>query len=131
MFLDLSSAACGNITCPRRVICDRVTALVGYICDGTIGLLQRRHVLMDLIKYIGKASNSLEDVESGLIHSAQNVYTEYPDTKRDEWQTKTLPALKIVPLTILEKMSGLSRRMITKVVLAESPPLSRLKPPSE
>jgi hypothetical protein len=27
----------------------------------------------------GKESNSLEEGESGLIHSAQNVYTEYPD----------------------------------------------------
>jgi hypothetical protein len=81
----------------------------------TTGLLQRRHVQMALIKYIGKESNNLEDVESGLIHSAQNVYTEYPDVKRDEWQTRILPALKIVPLGVLMKMSGRSRRMLTKV----------------
>jgi hypothetical protein len=41
----------------------------------TIGLLQRRHVRIDEIKYIGKESNSLEEFEAGLIHSAQNVYT--------------------------------------------------------
>ncbi len=37
----------------------------------TVGLLQRRHVRIDQIKYIGKESNSLEEVESGLIHSSR------------------------------------------------------------
>src|SRR5712692_8448626 len=80
----------------------------------TIGLLQRRHIRVERIKYIGKESNSLEDVESGMIHSAQNVYTEYPDPRRDEWQTKIVPALNKVRLALLEKMSGLSRRMLIK-----------------
>ena len=31
----------------------------------TVGLLQRRHVRIDQVKYIGKESNSLEEVESG------------------------------------------------------------------
>ena len=94
----------------------------GKVCDKqTIGLLQRRHIRVEQIKYIGKESNSLEDVESGLIHSAQSVYTEYTDPQRDEWQTRMLPALKIVPLAILMKMSGLSRRMITKVRAGRRP----------
>ena len=59
----------------------------------TVGLLQRRHIRVGQIKYIGKESNSLEDVQSGLIHSEQSVYTEYPDPRRDEWKTKILPAL--------------------------------------
>ena len=29
------------------------------------------------MKYIRKESNGLEDVESGLAHCEQNVYTEY------------------------------------------------------
>jgi hypothetical protein len=69
----------------------------------TIGLLQRRHVRIDQIKYIGKESNSLEDVESNLVHSEQNVYTEYSDPRRDEWQTKIVPALKKISLSVLEK----------------------------
>jgi len=79
-----------------------------------IGLLARRHVRLDLIKYIGKESNNLEDVDSGLIHSEQNVYTEYPDSRRDEWQTKIVPALREISLPILIKESGLSRRMLIK-----------------
>jgi len=43
----------------------------------TVGLLQRRHVRIDHITPIGKESNSLEEVEAGLIHDEQNVYTLY------------------------------------------------------
>ena len=60
----------------------------------TIGLLQRRYIQIDQIRYIGKESNSLEEVDAGLIHSAQNVYTEYIDPARDEFKTKLLPALR-------------------------------------
>ena len=46
--------------------------------------MQRRHIRIDQIKYIGKESNSLEEVDAGLVHSEQNVYTEFPDPRRDE-----------------------------------------------
>ena len=78
----------------------------------TLGLLERRHVRIDTIKYIGKESNRLEDAESGLIHSEQSVYTEYPDPRRDEWETKIVPALKQFPLPILAQETGLARRTL-------------------
>lgn len=78
----------------------------------TIGSLQRRHIRMDQITYIGKESNSLEEVDSGIIHIAQEVYTEYTDPRRDEWQAKIVPALKTIKLSVLENESGLSRRML-------------------
>ena len=78
----------------------------------TVGLLQRRHVGIEQIKCIGKESNSLEVVESGLIHSEQNVYTEYPDPRRDEWETKIRPALRKISLSVLQEKSGLSRVML-------------------
>src|SRR5208283_4435855 len=73
----------------------------------TVGLLQRRHVRIEQIKYIGKESNSLEEVESGL-ESPENVYTEFPDPRRDEWETRIRPALKTVPLGVLVQMTGKS-----------------------
>ena len=90
----------------------------------TIGLLQRRHIRVGQIKYIGKESNSLEDVESGLIHSEQSVYTEYPDPRRDEWQTKILPALKAIPLkSLVEACEGkLSRRALIDLRAGRSRP---------
>jgi hypothetical protein len=88
----------------------------GNICGrATIGLLQRRHVQVDRIVYIGKESNRLEDVEAGTIHSAEEAYTEYCDPRRDEWQTKILPELRKLPLSFLTAESGLSRRMLIEV----------------
>ena len=65
-----------------------------------------------MIKYIGKESNSLEEVESGLQHSAENVYTEYSDLRRDEWETKIVPAMNSATLAELQEQTGLSRRML-------------------
>jgi hypothetical protein len=90
----------------------------------TIGLLQRRHVRIEQIKYIGKESNSLEEVDAGLIHSEQNVYTEYPDPRRDEWQTKILPVLKNAVLSsLVEECHGiLSRRALIDLRAGRSRP---------
>ena len=86
----------------------------GNTCERqTVGLLQRRHVQIDRIKYIGKESNALEDVEAGLVHSTASVYTEYCDPNRDEWATKILPALKKPELSILEKATPFSRRTLS------------------
>jgi hypothetical protein len=41
---------------------------------------------------IGKESNSLEEVEAGMVHDEDNVYTSYPDPRRSEWTTTILPA---------------------------------------
>jgi hypothetical protein len=83
----------------------------------TVGLLQRRHIRIELIKCIGKESNSLENVESSTVHSEKNVYTEYVDPRRDEWKTKILPAVKKAPLRVLVRMchGKLSRRAIIDV----------------
>lgn len=78
----------------------------------TVGLMQRRHIKIEEIKYIGKESNSVEEVESGLAHSAASVYTQYPDPKRDQWEVKVRPALQKIRVSILEKETGLSRRTL-------------------
>jgi hypothetical protein len=88
----------------------------------SIGLLQRRHVRIGLVKYIGKESNRLEHVEAGLIHAAQDVYTEYSDPRRDEWQTIVLPVLKKAPLSLLVELSGMSRRAIMDLRAGRSRP---------
>jgi hypothetical protein len=97
----------------------------GNTCDKqTIGLLRRRHVRINELKFIGKESNSLENVEAGLEHSEQNVYTEYVDPKRDEWSTKILPALKEAPLKLLAKECHphLKRREIIELRAGRSRP---------
>ncbi len=88
----------------------------------TLGLLQRRHIRIDLVRYIGKESNLLEDVESGMLHSEEHAYTEYPDPRRDEWRTKIVPALKKIQLSQLQKMSGLSRSALKELRAGRSRP---------
>jgi len=63
-------------------------------------------------------------VQSAFLHSAQEVYTEYPDPRRDEWATKILPALKKAPLEQVVKMCNgeLSRRMIIDTRAGRSVP---------
>jgi hypothetical protein len=97
----------------------------GRACDRqTIGLLQRRHIQIDQIKCIGKESNSLEDVDAGLVHSEKSAYTEYVDPKRDEWRTKIQPTLKKPPLHVLVQACGkrLSRREIIELRAGRSKP---------
>jgi hypothetical protein len=95
----------------------------GEPCDrSTVGLLQRRHVHISHIKYIGKESNAIEDVESGMVHSADDVYTEYPDLRRDEWQTLYLPVLRKIPLAVLTKETGLSRMALCNMRAGRSRP---------
>jgi hypothetical protein len=95
----------------------------GNVCGKqTVGLLRRRHIRVEQIKYIGKESNSLEEVGSGLIHSAQSVYTEYPDPRRDTWQTKVLPALRKAPLTQLANKSGMSLSALKEIRAGRSRP---------
>jgi len=102
----------------------------GNPCDQqTIGLLQRRHVRFDQIKCIGKESNNIENVGSGLEPSEKNVYTEYVDPKRDEWSTMVLPALKRASLKLLaEDCRGkLSRSGLIKLRAGRSRPHRRTR----
>lgn len=88
----------------------------------TIGLLQRRHIRIDQIKYIGKESNSLEEVEGGLIHSPENIYTEYLDPHRGLWSTKVLPLLRNMPLPLLVRLSGMARSTLIEIRAERSRP---------
>jgi hypothetical protein len=82
------------------------------------------HVKIDRVKCIGKESNSLEDVDAGLIHSEKNAYTEYVDPKRDEWTTKIKSALKKAKLSVLVKECGkrLSRSKLIELLARRSRP---------
>ena len=91
----------------------------------TIGLLQRRHVRVGQIIYIGKESNRLEEIESGTVHSAQSVYTEYPDPRREEWETKILPALRKLPVKVLVRFTNKSASMVRRTLAGRSRPRRR------
>jgi hypothetical protein len=89
------------------------------------GLLRRRHVRVERIISIGKESNRLEQIEAGIIHSPESVYTEYPDPSRDEWQTRISPLLKNIPIAALMTVSGRSRSMLRRALAGRSRPRKR------
>jgi hypothetical protein len=103
----------------------KCAAANGEPCSkATVGLLQRRHIRIGDIEAIGKESNSLEDVEVGLVHDEHNVYTTYPDPQRSVWATKIVPALKRADLAPLEKAckGRLSRRALSDIRAGRSTP---------
>lgn len=90
----------------------------------TVGLLQRRHVLIDWPpRLIGKESNKLEEVAEGSVPDAGDVYTEYPDPQREreEWVTMILPRLRAVSMRVLMERSGLSRRALQVIRAGRRP----------
>ena len=88
----------------------------------TVGLLRRRHVKVESVSFIGKESNKLEEVEEGSVPDAGNVYTEYPDPRRDEWVIVVVPELQQMSLSDLEAQSGLDRRTLQRIRGGQSRP---------
>ena len=84
----------------------------------TIGLLQRRHVSVGQIIYIGRESNQLEEVEAGTVHDAAGVYTEYVDPQREAW----FRAAQVVSLKEWERESGKPRRLLIDARLGRRRP---------
>lgn len=93
----------------------------------TLGLLRRRHVRIGELTNIGKESNSLEEVQTGIEHEEANVYTEYRDPRRGRWNTTVLPALRKASLVTLERMceGQLSRRALIDIRAGRSTPHRR------
>jgi hypothetical protein len=80
--------------------------------------MQRRHVKIDEIKYIGKESNDLEEVEAGLVHTEGAIYTEYVDRRR-QWVTKLLPAMRKIKLKLLVEACEARKRRISRRALID------------
>jgi len=93
----------------------------------TLGLLQRRHIRVGQVICIGRKSNKLEEMESGTIHSVQSVYTEYPDSRREEWQTKVLPLLRRFPIPVLVRLTNKSPSRLRRTLAGRSRPRARIQ----
>jgi hypothetical protein len=88
----------------------------GTPCTGlTVGLLRRRPVTALYLTHVGKESNQLEEVEAGLVHDPEEVYTEYQDPAHDPWATLAVPVLKQMPRPQLETATGLDRSTLTRL----------------
>lgn len=74
----------------------------------TIGLLGRRDIVAGRIRYIGKESNALEDVDADLVHAVEDVSTEYGDSRRDAWTVELLPRLRGASTAVIARELGVN-----------------------
>jgi hypothetical protein len=93
----------------------------------TVGLLGWRHVTMNGFTYIGKESNSLEEVEAETTSDAADVYTEYPDPRRDEWINAVLPFLRTTSARRITESTGISRRTVQRIRNEQTKPTTTLR----
>jgi hypothetical protein len=89
----------------------------------TIGLLGRRHVRIAAMRFIGKESNLLEEVEADEVHDIAEAYTEYPDAQREReaWYRDAWPKLRVLSEPELRRRTGLSRSTIQRARRGQYP----------
>ncbi|MEA2596172.1 MAG: hypothetical protein QOF01_2641 [Thermomicrobiales bacterium] len=88
----------------------------GKPCDrGTVGLLERRVVSPSQLVHVGKESNKLEEVEAGLEHDAEAIWTVYEDLSKARWMTELLPTLKQMRMADIATATGLSTRALRAI----------------
>jgi len=89
----------------------------GGPCDrdsmGLLGFRPVRSLARPVL--VGKESNRIEDVQGGLVHDADEVYTEYGDRERDEWDEVFLPVLKLMQRDEMAREAGLSARQVSSI----------------
>lgn len=93
----------------------------------TVGLLRRRVVrsIPELTTHVGKESNRLEEVEAGIEHSPDEVWTEYDDPSRNPWKKLVLPVLRQMPIDRLVVATGMHRRSLFAIRAGERLPYSK------
>jgi hypothetical protein len=88
----------------------------------TVGLLRRRIVQETYVAHVGKETNKLEEVESGLERDPKVIYTEYHCLGRDEWTTVILPRMRRTNLTALARECRVSERQLRTLVAGKVTP---------
>jgi hypothetical protein len=88
--------------------------LDGKVCARrTVGLLRRRPVTALYLTHVGKESNQLEEVEAGLVHDPNEIYTEYEDPAHAPWRSLVVPVLRQTPRRLIMEGTGLARSTVT------------------
>jgi hypothetical protein len=76
-------------------------------------------------RYIGKESNSLEEVEAGIIGDADSVYVTYRDGNRELSQLRSV--LKTLPRTPVARRAGISTRRLQDVIHGNAEPRPKMR----
>jgi hypothetical protein len=88
------------------------------------GLLLRRPVREGSRAYVGKESNRIEEVETGLLHRLDEVMKTYGQA-RDPWHSWVVPVLQAMFLRDLMEQTCLDRRTIQRLRNRHSDPRAR------
>lgn len=88
----------------------------------TIGLLQRRPVVLRELVHIGKETNRLEEVEQGLVHDWEEVQLVFRESPGDSWATEVLPVLRSIPRVELAKATGTQERTLREILAGRRQP---------
>jgi hypothetical protein len=88
----------------------------------TIGLLRRREVQETVVAHVGKEANKLEEVEAGLEHDPETIYTEYRHPERDPWNKLIVPILRQRNLAAIARKTGVSERQLRTLALGRVRP---------
>jgi hypothetical protein len=97
--LEAKSIAANGMACTRK----------------TVGLLQRRVVRDTYVAHVGKETNKFKEVEGGIEHDPDAIYTEYHLPDRDAWTAVVLPRLYLAKANELARLTGLSPRSIKAI----------------
>ena len=89
----------------------------GQACNkNTVGMLQRRHVNLCAVEYIGKESDRLENRAGGVADDAEPHFIVQYGTETDVFVELVLPVLEKLSASEVSRRSGLSRPAITDIV---------------
>ena len=64
------------------------------------------------VRYVGKESNRLDEVEHGLVHSLDEVQATYEDPSLDLWPEVIVPILKQRTAAVWARETGCSARTV-------------------
>lgn len=70
--------------------------------------MERQHLRETYIRLVIKEANKPDEVEAGIEHSSDEIWTEYRDPGRDPWTVLVLPVLKQIPAKQLADATGLA-----------------------
>jgi len=88
----------------------------------TVGLLQRLSVAPAFVVHVGKESNKLEEVEAGVEHDPDEIWTEYANPTRDPWRSLVRPVLQRMPHDVVAAQAEISERRLRDLVKATAKP---------
>jgi len=90
-------------------------------------LLQRRKISVGEVLFVGKETNRLENVQSGLVHDWSEASAIYRNPELYPWKTEIVPELRTIPCKTLAEEIGISTRAMRSIRNGHSNPSAATK----